>query len=124
MKKLFEASTPVAAPVETVRALIDDGWAVRAFLGNDEAAAYVDVDHRPGVAGFQGHWWYRGEISAAPAETGSTLTYRVYNIAARGAWAVPLANKLFIGYRRTVQDGVSGLAQKIETHLRSATPPA
>ncbi|BBH69692.1 hypothetical protein ACTI_63770 [Actinoplanes sp. OR16] len=118
MKKLFEASEAVAAPVAQVRALIDDGWAVRAFLGGEEAAAYVEVDHRPGVAGFQGHWWYRGEISAEPAAAGTTLTYRVFNIAAGGAWAVPLANKLFIGYRRKVQDGVTALARRIEDHLR------
>ncbi|MEU4689258.1 hypothetical protein [Actinoplanes sp. NPDC023714] len=118
MRKLFEESATVRAPVERVRALIDDGWAVRAFLGEDEAASSVDVDHRPGVAGFQGHWWYRGEISASPAPAGTTLTYRVFNIAERGAWAVPLANRLFIGYRTKVRDGVTALARRIEDHLR------
>ncbi|MFI5909250.1 hypothetical protein [Dactylosporangium sp. NPDC051541] len=117
MKLLFEASAPVAAPVERVRPLIDDGWVVSAFLG-PERRAYVDVDHRPGVAGFQGHWWYRGEISAEPAGEHSTVVYRVYNIAARGAWAVPLANRLFIGYRRQVRDSAARLAQQIEDHLR------
>ena len=118
MRRLFEASATVQAPVDRVRALIDDGWAVRAFLGSDEAAAYVDIDHRPGVAGLQGHWWYRGEISAAPAGAATTLTYRVFSIARRAAWAVPLANRFFIGYDRTVQDAVTGLARRIEDHLR------
>ena len=72
MKLLFEAAAPVAAPIDSVRALIDDGWVLDAFLGRADARAYVDVDHRPGVVGFQGHWWYRGEISAAPAGTGTT----------------------------------------------------
>ncbi|GAA0429395.1 hypothetical protein Aca07nite_37760 [Actinoplanes capillaceus] len=114
---LFEASAPVSAPVERVRALIDDGWVLDAFLGSEEARSYVDVDHQPGIIGFQGHWWYRGEISASPSTGGTTVTYRVYNIARRSAWAVPLANRLFIGYRRTVREGVSGLARRIESHL-------
>ena len=42
----------------------------RAFLGDDQGRAPVDVDHRPGVVGFQGHRWYRGEISATPAGAG------------------------------------------------------
>jgi hypothetical protein len=117
MKLLAEASAGVAAPVEAVRALIDDGWVVEAFLGGDEARNYVDIDHQPGTVGFQGHWWYRGEISAAPDGDRTTLTYRVYNIAGRSAWAVPLANRFFVGYRRTVRDGVTGLAQRIESHL-------
>ncbi|GGN72496.1 hypothetical protein GCM10010112_40880 [Actinoplanes lobatus] len=117
MKLLFEASAPVSARIERVRALIDDGWVLDAFLGSEEARSYVDVDHRPGIVGFQGHWWYRGEISAAPSTDGTTVTYRVYNIAGRTAWAVPLANRLFIGYRRTVREGVTTLAQKIESHL-------
>ncbi|MFB9407345.1 hypothetical protein [Dactylosporangium matsuzakiense] len=117
MKLLFEASAPVAAPVERVLALIDDGWVVTAFLGSEQRA-YIDIDHRPGVVGFQGHWWYRGEISAEPAgEHGTTVVYRVYNIAARGAWAVPLANRLFIGWRRKVGDGATRLARQIEHHL-------
>ena len=110
MKLLFEAAAPVAAPIDSVRALIDDGWVLDAFLGRADARAYVDVDHRPGVVGFQSHWWYRGEISAAPAGTGTTLTYRVYHIAGRSAWAVPLANRLFIGYRKTVDEGAAGVA--------------
>ncbi|MBO3743149.1 hypothetical protein [Actinoplanes flavus] len=117
MRLLFEASAPVSARVERVRALIDDGWVLDAFLGGEEARSYVDVDHRPGIVGFQGHWWYRGEISAEPSPDGTTVTYRVYNIARRSAWAVPLANRLFIGYRRTVREAVNGLARTIESRL-------
>lgn len=117
MKLLFEASATVAAPVDSVRALIDDGWVVDTFLGDGEARAHVDIDYRPGTVGIQGRWWYRGEISAAAAGDRTTLTYRVYNIARRSAWAVPLANRLFIGYRKTVSDGVTGLARKIERRL-------
>ena len=117
MKLLFEAHAPVAAPVASVRALIDDGWVVGAFLGDGDARRYVDVDHRPGVVGFQGHWWYRGEISAAPADGGTMLTYRVYSIARQPVWTVAMANRFFVGYRRTVRDGVTGLARKVEHRL-------
>lgn len=117
MRLLAEATATVAAPAGSVHKLIDNGWVVGAFLGNDDARNYVEVDHQPGKVGFQGHWWYRGEISAAPDGSRTTLTYRVYNIAGRSAWAVPLANRFFIGYRKTVRDGVAGLARKIEDHL-------
>jgi hypothetical protein len=117
VKLLFSASAPVDAPLADVRRLIDDGWVVDAMLGDGEARAYVDVDHRPGVAGLEGHWWYRGEISASTTGDRTVITYRVYNIARRGAWAVPLANRLFIGYHRTVRDRASGLARAVEAHL-------
>jgi hypothetical protein len=117
MKLLAQATATIAAPVGSVVALIDDGWVVGAFLGGDEARDYVDIDHQPGTVGFQGHWWYRGEISAALDGGRTVLTYRVYNIAGRSAWAVPLANRFFIGYRATVRDGVAGLARKIESRL-------
>jgi hypothetical protein len=119
MKLLFEASAPIAAPLPEVLALIDDGWVLGPMLGT-RGRAYVDIDHRPGVVGFQGHWWYRGELTATPGPTGTVLTYRVFNIAGRSAWAVPLANRLFIGYKKTVQSGADGVARAVESHL---TPP-
>jgi len=39
MKLLFEASAPVRATEPQVRALIDDGWALEAFLGPSPALA-------------------------------------------------------------------------------------
>ena len=118
MRLLFEASAPVDAPLDRVRRLIDDEWVLGTVLG-PTGRAYVDVDHRDGAVGFQGHWWYRGEISAAAGAGGRTeVTYRVYNIAARGSgWAVPLANRLFIGYRDKVRRSAEGLARAIETEL-------
>ena len=123
MKLLFEASAPVRADVNDVARLIDEGWVLDRFFRNGEQPAedmarYVDVDHGPRMVGFQGHWWYRGEISVT--EDPTTLHYRVYNIARRGAWAVPLANRLFVGYAATVQSGADGLAAAIEEHLSAA----
>jgi hypothetical protein len=118
VKLLYEAHATVDAPVGSVRALIDDGWVADTFLG--AGRSYVDIDHRPGTVGFQGHWWYRGEISAAADGSRTTLTYRVFNIARGTAWAVPMANRFFIGYRKTVRAGAAGLARKIEDRLRTA----
>ncbi|GAA4258838.1 hypothetical protein [Dactylosporangium darangshiense] len=114
---LFEASAPVDAPLAAVLELVDGEWVADAMLVNTEARAYVDVDHRPGVVGMQGHWWYRGEISAGPDGDRAVLTYRVFNIARRAAWAVPMANRFFIGYRKKVTDSVADLARKVERHL-------
>ncbi|WP_426502066.1 hypothetical protein ACPPVO_30935 [Dactylosporangium sp. McL0621] len=119
MKLLFTATAPIAAPLAAVLPLIDGGWVLESML-TPQSRAYVDVDHRPGVVGMQGHWWYRGEIAADPGPAGAALTYRVFNIAQRGAWAVPLANKLFIGYGKGVQQTADKLAAAIEEKLRAA----
>jgi hypothetical protein len=115
VKLLFTASEPVAATLQQVRALIDDGWVDEAFLGSRDA--YVDIDRGDGVVGFQGHWWYRGEISASESDGQTLVTYSVYNIARRWAWSVPLANRLFIGYDKAVRQAAIGLARAIEKHL-------
>lgn len=119
MRLLFEASAPVRAPLDQVQQLIDDEWVLGVLLGpGPDKRRYVDVDHRDGAVGLQGHWWYRGEIGAAAGADGRTeVTYRVYNVAGRGAWAVPLANRLFIGYRDKVRRSAEGLARAIEIEL-------
>ncbi|WP_432994011.1 hypothetical protein [Dactylosporangium sp. CA-233914] len=121
MRLLFEASAPVRATLPQVQRLIDDEWVLTTMLG-ETGRAYVDVDHRDGTVGFQGHWWYRGEISAAESDAETLVTYRVYNIARRAAWAVPLANRLFIGYARGVREAAAGIAQAIENHLAGENP--
>jgi hypothetical protein len=116
MKLLFEASAPVRATLAQVQPLIDSEWVLGPMLG-ERGRAYVDINHRPGLVGFQGHWWYRGEITATESAAHTAVTYRVYNIAGRSAWAVPLANRLFIGYARTVREAAARLAQAIDDHL-------
>jgi hypothetical protein len=116
MKLLFEASAPVHAPLAEVRRLIDDEWVLNTVVGA-AGRPYVDIDHSDGTVGFQGHWWYRGEISASAPGGRTVVTYRVFNIAQRGAWAIPLANRLFIGYARKVRDTTARLAQAINSHL-------
>ncbi|MER7279251.1 hypothetical protein ABT369_32915 [Dactylosporangium sp. NPDC000244] len=46
------------------------------------------------------------------------LTYRVFNVATRAAWAVPLANKLFIGYAKGVRETADRLAETLSAELR------
>jgi hypothetical protein len=115
-KLLFAASAPVDAPLDRVLALIDSGWVIDQIVGPG-GREYVDVDHGNGVAGVQGHWWYRGEITAAESGGRTVVSYSIYNIASRAAWAVPLANKLFIGYQKTVDAAAAGIAAAIEREL-------
>jgi hypothetical protein len=120
MKLLFEATAEVQAPLKDVVELIDNGWVLEAFLASSGQPAdnnYIDVDQQPGVVGFQGHWWYRGEISAETVEGRTMLRYRVWNIAERGAWAVPLANKFFVGYQAKVQQSTQELAHAVNNQL-------
>ncbi|MEU4396717.1 hypothetical protein [Kribbella sp. NPDC023855] len=51
------------------------------------------------VFSYQGGWWYRGETTVEPDPVGVRVTYRVFNVADRLTWAVPLANRFFIGAR-------------------------
>jgi len=123
VKLLFEASAPVRAPLPAVRELIDDEWVLRTWFRDDPSAlSYVDIDHRDGVVGMQGHWWYRGEISASESGGRTVLTYRVYNISKQSRWVVALANRMFIGYRQQVRDGAVGLARAVEAHLAGPRP--
>lgn len=51
----------------------------------------------------QGGWWYRGEYRLAPHPDGTRLEHRVLNVARQGRWAVPLANRFFIGFEARVR---------------------
>jgi hypothetical protein len=122
MRLLFETSAPVRASAADVRAVIDSDWMLDALLPGD-ARSFVDVDRGPGTLGVQGHWWYRGEISAAETPTGTRLVQRVFNVARKGAWAVPLANRFFVGFREQLQGGTDELARQVEKRLGGSLPP-
>ncbi|KOX26537.1 hypothetical protein ADK67_15785 [Saccharothrix sp. NRRL B-16348] len=74
----------------------------------------IEVDRELRTVAVQGGWWYRGEYQVDATADGARLTHRVRNVARRGRWAVPLANRLFIGFRaqteRNFADFVAGLA--------------
>jgi hypothetical protein len=69
----------------------------------------------------QGGWWYRGETIAEPHAGGSRVVHRVFNVARKGRWAVPLANRMFIGYRANLQAGMRSELDRIGTELGVAT---
>lgn len=115
---LFEASAPVGASAAKVRALIDGEWMLDVLLPGD-ARSYMDVDRRPGTVGVQGRWWYRGAVSAVVTAAGIRLVQRVFQVARRRAWAVPLANRFFMGFREQLQHGTEDLARRMEAHLGS-----
>lgn len=74
----------------------------------------VEVDHDRRLVAVQGGWWYRGEYQADPADGGTRLTHRVRNVASRARWAVPLANRLFIGYRARTEQNFAALAASLD----------
>jgi hypothetical protein len=102
MKKLlftFEGIADVGLP-EAI------AWHRRTLAG-------YDVQESPGraVFAYQGGWWYRGETTVEPDPAGVRVTSRIYNVADRARWAVPLANRFFIGAR-------ARYAQAFEVGLR------
>ncbi|GAB2534662.1 hypothetical protein [Nocardia heshunensis] len=61
----------------------------------------VEIDHERGSVAYQGGWWFRGEYDVAEVAGQTKVTYRIYNVAARSSrWAVPLANRFFIGFKQ------------------------
>lgn len=109
-RELVEVSAPVGVPAAELRAFLV-GERMNALTGTRAAG--------PGTAASQGGWWYRGEWTARGSGGTSELVHRVRNVAARGAWAVPLANRLFLGFREQSQRGVEDLARRIEEELRN-----
>jgi hypothetical protein len=94
MKTLtLEIAGVVEAPVDHVARLVLDA---RPHNGD---GGTVEVDHVNRTVAVQGGWWYRGEYSLERHHKGTRIVHRVYNVAQRGRWAVPLANKFFIGFR-------------------------
>ncbi|MFZ3555900.1 hypothetical protein [Streptomyces sp. BH055] len=62
--------------------------------------AHVEIDRAHGRFAYQGGWWYRGEYEVTEEAGRTRVTHRVFNVAGRSSrWAVPLANKFFIGFR-------------------------
>ncbi|MFF1821245.1 hypothetical protein ACFVWG_28335 [Kribbella sp. NPDC058245] len=118
---LFEASAPVPAAVDELRALIDGDWLLHE-LGWDAAVAVTSgpgVGRSPGLLSLQGGWWYRGEYTAERHGGETRLVHRVFNVARQGTWAPALANRLFIGYRADLQRAVESLAVKAAKAVRS-----
>jgi len=120
MRKLMvEVVGGLEAPAGAVAEL------VRADLATATGGAYVPtvevVGERTTYA-VQGGWWYRGEYAIEPSGTGRTrFTHRVYNVAQWMRWAVPLANKGFVGFRETTRRGIEEQLRRLGERLGCRT---
>lgn len=85
-----------------------DAWS------GDQHVLYVDVDVARRLVGVQGHWWYRGEYQVVDTPDGAVLEHRMLNVAKRGRWAVPLANRFFAGARERMAEGTGALAERLD----------
>lgn len=136
-RPLFEASGIIEAPLSTVTPLVMSvdflGLPAEAVTSGGPARfdvvldgrhlLYVDIDEIRRTIGLQGHWWYRGEYTVDSHLSGTRLTHRVFNVASRARWGVPLANKFFVGFEeRTRASFLDGL-RKIGRQLNCATHP-
>ncbi|GIH09341.1 hypothetical protein Rhe02_74080 [Rhizocola hellebori] len=96
-KLLYEFTGVVAQPPavvrERLRGILPAGWA----------------ESGDGVFFLQGGWWYRGEYELIADPLGTRVTHRVFNVAQVGRWAVPLANRFFIGFEKQSRAGYLAL---------------
>lgn len=107
---LAEATGRVDLPPDAVRrALIekfDDGY-LKVEETNDRVAA-------------QGGWWARREYALASDGRGTRVTLRVYNVATRARWAVPLVNRFFAGFRQRMRSELDETLASFAASARSA----
>ncbi|MFB4262227.1 hypothetical protein [Nonomuraea sp. GTA35] len=130
MRKLI---TEVAGIVEAPASRVWDALAEELLPGGRRSGRFT-VEDAPGhtstveVAGhtisIQGGWWYRGEWSVEPHPQGALLVHRVFNVAQWMRWAVPLANRLFVGFAETTRKGFTELLADVGRRARAATRPA
>jgi hypothetical protein len=93
-------------------------WHRKSLAGHDveESAGRTVFSH-------QGGWWYRGETTVEPDPLGVRITYRVFNVATRLRWAVPLANRFFSGAREEYADGFAAGLRRLGDDLGVSAHP-
>jgi hypothetical protein len=104
--------------------LFENQGIVEAGLGrviewHRKSLAGYDVRESAGrtVFTYQGGWWYRGETTVEPDPLGARITYQVFNVAERLRWAVPLANRFFLGAREQYADGFAAGLRRLGDDL-------
>ncbi|MGR6917490.1 hypothetical protein ACU635_24915 [[Actinomadura] parvosata] len=128
-KLLAQAAGIVEAPAARVwdalaAELLPDGRRSGRFTVEDFPGHTSTVEVSGHTIAFQGGWWYRGEWSVEPHPQGALVVHRVFNVAQRLRWGVPLANRLFIGFAESTRTGfLDGLA-KIGRRVGGAVRPA
>ncbi|GAA4218439.1 hypothetical protein FHR32_004609 [Streptosporangium album] len=80
----------------------------------------MTVEVRKNLLALQGGWWYRGEYLIEPHPLGTRLVHRVFNVAQRGRWGVPLANRFFIGFRAGLRKNTGDLLDRVGEQLGCA----
>ncbi|WP_414940516.1 hypothetical protein [Amycolatopsis sp. cmx-11-51] len=100
MKPLVEVAAVVPAPADEVFARI------AGILREQPYNPRFEVDAERRFVAQQGGWWYRGEYTVEEDPAGARVTHRVYNVASRGRWAVPLANRFFLGFAERTREGL------------------
>ncbi|MFI6476409.1 hypothetical protein ACIBH1_00670 [Nonomuraea sp. NPDC050663] len=119
---LTEASGVLEAPLARVwEALADqllpDGRRAGRFTVEDAPGHTSTVEIAGHTIAFQGGWWYRGEWSLEAHPDGTRLVHRVYNVARRARWSVPLANRMFVGFDASTRagflDGLTRLGERL-----------
>lgn len=82
----------------------------------------VEVEGARTTYAIQGGWWYRGEYTIEPDDQGGTrFTHQVFNVAQWMRWAVPLANKGFVGFRETTRQGIKAQLDRLGDRLACRT---
>lgn len=83
----------------------------------DGHSGTIEVDHAGRAIAYQGGWWYRGEYALSPTDASTRIVHRVHNVATRARWAVPLANRMFIGFPAQVRARFAETLQRLGTEL-------
>jgi hypothetical protein len=127
VKTLAEAAGVVARPPGEVFERL------RRALAGGSHPMRMDVDRERGFLAVQGGWWYRAEYRVTPdpaarncrcppvtwetgaAQPGARVELRVVNAASLGRWAVPLANRFFVGFRAKTAAGFASLLAELGT---------
>ncbi|MQA04748.1 MAG: hypothetical protein GEV07_19185 [Streptosporangiales bacterium] len=133
-RKLLHRSTGVVeTPVERVRDLVltvrpgpvsdTNGWLLtdlgETLSGGPQrftltiAGGTQTVELSADTLAIQGGWWYRGEWTVAVTGDGTQVTYRVYNVASKTRWLVPLANRFFFGFQEQQRQGFRDVLDRL-----------
>ncbi|MFF5209831.1 hypothetical protein [Streptosporangium sp. NPDC000396] len=138
---LYEVTGVIEAPVDQVAELLLtvrpgpigprnlwllDGSHQAVLSGGPErftahfGAHTMTVERGGDFVAMQGGWWYRGEYFVTPHPQGTRLVHRVLNVAQRGRWSVPLANRFFIGFGAKLRKNIHDLLGRIGDQLGCA----
>ncbi|GAA4950693.1 hypothetical protein HD597_002613 [Nonomuraea thailandensis] len=130
MRKLIaEAAGIVEAPAPRVwdalaEELLPGGRRSGRFTVEDAPGHTSTVEVAGHTIAIQGGWWYRGEWSVEPHPHGALVVHRVFNVARWMRWAVPPANRMFVGFAGSTRKAFTELLAKVGRRAQATTRPA